>query len=388
MTPLIGRTAELDMLRQRWAHCSDSEMRCVLLTGEPGIGKSRMLRAFRDSISADAHEVVSFHCSSYYRNSPFWPVLQRLQRVFGLDPKALIASDVERLEAGLATLGVDIEETIPVLTTLLGIPTAERYPAIDASSPSFKRRTLDVLVAMIQRKTHIQPLLVVVEDVHWIDPSSLEFVRLMLERLVAARLLVLLTARPEFKPGWTYPHFVQLNLDRLSRRDCIAMIERLTGSKPLPRLVLDQIVAKTDGVPLFVEELTKTVLQSDLLHDTGRSYELGLSEFPVTAPLEAASHASKPSGQLVGRWYRSIGDETEVRFEVINAGAAIEPALLPRLFDPLQRGPDAGSRQGANLGLGLYIARQIAAAHGGKIDVRSDAQETAFTVSLPRRAVT
>jgi class 3 adenylate cyclase/tetratricopeptide (TPR) repeat protein len=274
MTPLVGRTAELDMLRQRWTQSSDGEMRCVLLTGEPGIGKSRMLRAFRDSIGADAHEVVSIHCSSYYRNSPFWPVIQRLQRAFDLDPKALTVSDVERLEAGLGAPDVDIEETILVLTTLLGIPTAERYPAIDASSPSFKRRTLDVLVAMIEMKTHIQPVLVVVEDVHWIDPSSLEFVRLMLERLVAARLLVLLTARPEFKPGWTYPHFVQVNLDRLSRRDCIAMIERLTDGKPLPRLVLDQIVAKTDGVPLFVEELTKTVLWGDLLHDTGRSYEL------------------------------------------------------------------------------------------------------------------
>ncbi|MFP3566150.1 AAA family ATPase [Paraburkholderia sp. SIMBA_030] len=284
MTPLIGRTAELDMLRQRWTQSSDGEMRCVLLTGEPGIGKSRMLRAFRDSISADAHEVVSFHCSSYYRNSPFWPVLQQLQRAFDLDPKALTASDVDRLGAGLGTLGVDIEETILVLTTLLGIPTAERYPSIDASSSSFKRRTLDVLVAMIEKKTHLQPVLVVVEDVHWIDPSSLEFVQLMLERLVAARLLVLLTARPEFKPGWTYPHFVQVNLDRLSRRDCIAMIERLTDGKPLPRLVLDQIVAKTDGVPLFVEELTKTVLQGDLLHDAGRSYELKEAPKAIAIP--------------------------------------------------------------------------------------------------------
>ncbi|WP_031361437.1 adenylate/guanylate cyclase domain-containing protein [Caballeronia sordidicola] len=284
MTPLIGRTAELDMLRQRWKQGADGEMRCVLLIGEPGIGKSRMLRALRDSISADAHEVVSFHCSSYYRDSPFWPVLQRLQRAFGLDPKALTASDVERLETGLGTLGVDIEETILVLTTLLGIPTAQRYPGIDASSPSFKRRTLEVLVAMIEKMTHLQPVLVIVEDVHWIDPSSLEFVRLMLEQLVADRLLVLLTARPEFKPGWTYPHLVQVNLDRLSRRDCIAMIERLTDGKLLPRLVLEQIVGKTDGVPLFVEELTKAVLQGELLHDAGRSYELKRAPHAIAIP--------------------------------------------------------------------------------------------------------
>lgn len=274
LTPLIGRTAELDMLRQRWKQSCDGEMRCVLLTGEPGIGKSRILRAFRDSIGGDAYEIIPFHCSSYYRNSPFWPVLQRMQRAFRLDPKTFAAADAERLEATLAALGVDAAEAAPVLTTLLGLPTAGRYPSIDASSPSFKRRTLDVLVSIVERMANAQPVLLILEDAHWLDPSTLEYLRVMLERLVSARLLLLLTARPEFKPGWTYPHLVQVNLDRLSRRDRIAMIEKLTGGKSLPSLVLDQIVAKTDGVPLFVEELTKTVLQGDLLREAGGRYEL------------------------------------------------------------------------------------------------------------------
>jgi class 3 adenylate cyclase/tetratricopeptide (TPR) repeat protein len=274
LTPLIGRTAELEMLRQRWKQSAEGETRCVLLIGEPGIGKSRMLRAFRDSITGDTQEIVSFHCSAYYRNSPFWPVLQWLQRAFGLDPKAFAESDVERLEAELGARGVDAEEAAPVLAALLGMPAPGRYPAIDASSPAFKRRTLDVLVALIEKMTRRQPVLLVVEDAHWIDPSSQEFVRLMLERLVAARLLVLLTARPEFTPGWTYPHLVQVNLDRLSRRDRIAIVERLTEGKSLPAFVLEQIVAKTDGIPLFVEELTKAVLQGDLLRDVGARYEL------------------------------------------------------------------------------------------------------------------
>jgi class 3 adenylate cyclase/tetratricopeptide (TPR) repeat protein len=317
MTPLIGRAAELEMLRQRWKQSSDGEMRCVLLIGEPGIGKSRLLRAFRDSINADAHEVVSFHCSSYYSNSPFWPVAQRLQRVFGLDPKALTTADAERLEAGLRTSCVDVEETMLVLTTLLGIPISERYSAIDASSPSFKRRTLEVLAAMIEKMTRLRPVLVVVEDVHWIDPSSLEFVRLMLERLVAARLLLLVTGRPEFKPGWTYPHLVQVNLDRLSRRDCLAIIELLTDRKPLPPVVLEQIVAKTDGVPLFVEELTKAVLQGDLLHDTGRSYELKGAAHAVAIPntlqgsllsrLDRLEPAVKETAQIAATVGREFG---------------------------------------------------------------------------------
>ncbi|TCG03830.1 guanylate cyclase [Paraburkholderia steynii] len=274
ITPLIGRAAELEMLRRHWRQSVDGEMRCVLLTGEPGIGKSRMLRALCDGISDDSHVVVSLHCSAYYRNSPFWPVQRWLQRTFGVGPDASDTSDMERLEAGIARLGVDADEMLLVLTSLLGIPTGARHPTVETSSPSFKRRTLDVLVAILETSTRVQPVLFVVEDAHWIDPSSLEFVRLVVERLVSSRLLVLVTARPEFEPRWTYPHLVQRNLDRLSRRDCVAMVERLTGSKRLPDLVLDQIVSKTDGVPLFVEELTKTVLQGDLLQDAGVSYEL------------------------------------------------------------------------------------------------------------------
>ncbi|WP_321798230.1 AAA family ATPase [Caballeronia sp. J97] len=279
ITPLIGRNAELDMIRQRWKQSVEGEMRCMLLTGEPGIGKSRVLRALCDSIDEESHAIVPLHCSAYYRNSPFWPVLRWLQRTFGVGADVPDASDgpdrsdSERLQSGIARLGLDADETFLVLANLLGVPAATRDPAVDTSSPSFKRRTLDVLVAMLEASTRVQPVLVVVEDAHWIDPSSLEFVRLVIERLMSARLLVLLTARPEFEPGWTFPHLVQLKLDRLSRRDSVAMIERLTGGKRLPALVLDQIVSKTDGVPLFVEELIKAVLQGDSLQDAGMSYE-------------------------------------------------------------------------------------------------------------------
>jgi class 3 adenylate cyclase/tetratricopeptide (TPR) repeat protein len=274
MTPLIGRAAELEVILQRWKQSVEGEMRCVLLIGEPGIGKSRVLRAVCDSIGEESHATVSLHCSAYDRDSPFWPVLRWLQRTFGVGLSVADASDRERLKAGILKLGADVDETLLVLASLIGIPTDASHPTVDTSSPSFKRRTLDVLVGILETSTRAQPVLLVVEDAHWIDPSSLEFIRLVLERLISARLLVLLTARPEFEAGWTFPHLVQLNLDRLSRRDCAAMIERLTGGKRLPDLVLDQIVSKTDGVPLFVEELTKAVLQGDLLRDAGISYEL------------------------------------------------------------------------------------------------------------------
>ncbi|MEI6002526.1 AAA family ATPase [Paraburkholderia bengalensis] len=280
VTPLVGRAAELDMIRQRWEHSVDGEMGCVLVIGEPGIGKSRVLRAFCDSIRRDDHEVVSFHCSPYHRNSPFWPVIRWLQRAVGLGPDG----NIEQLRTDFTNIAVDAEEARFVLATLLGIPTDARHPDPDVSSPSFNRLTLDVLVAIVEDLTRVRPLLVMVEDAQWIDPSSREFVPLVIARLVTARLLVLMTARTGFAPEWNYPHLLCVKLDRLSRRESVAIIEQLTNGKPLPGSVLDQIVSKTDGVPLFVEELTKAVLQGDLLHDLGTSYELRRAPRAIAIP--------------------------------------------------------------------------------------------------------
>ncbi|GJH30836.1 adenylate/guanylate cyclase domain-containing protein [Caballeronia novacaledonica] len=274
MTPLIGRSAELDTIRRCWKQSTAGRMRCVTLIGEPGIGKSRMLRAFTDSIGEDAPTTVSLQCSPYYFNSPFWPVLNWVQRAYGLDPKASDALNLERLYAGIGASGADAEEIVLVLATLLGIPTGERYATIDASSPSFKRRTSRALVALIESMADRKPVLLVIEDAHWIDPSSLELVRIVVAEMLSARLMVVLTARPEFRPEWTYPSLVRIGLDRLSHADCAAMIQRLTEGKPVPTVVLDEIVGKTDGVPLFVEELTKTVIQGGQLHDAGNRYEL------------------------------------------------------------------------------------------------------------------
>jgi TolB-like protein/class 3 adenylate cyclase len=272
LTPMIGRRAELELLRQRWEQSCDGEMRGVLLIGEPGIGKSRTLRALSDSIEGADHQTVSFHCSAYHRDSAFWPVLEVLQRFFGLDPTK--PAEAEEFERALAAFTVDVEEAALVLWNLLDMPASARYPKIDTSLLSFRQRCLTVLVDLVADMARRQPVLLVVEDAHWVDPSTLDLLRALLERLTASRLLLVVTARPEFKPDWRYPHLVPLNLDRLSRRDSFEMIAQLTGGKPLPEGVLDQIAAKTDGVPLFVEELTKTILQGDLLRDAGEHYEL------------------------------------------------------------------------------------------------------------------
>jgi class 3 adenylate cyclase/tetratricopeptide (TPR) repeat protein len=312
LTPMVGRRAELEMLRQRWEQSCDGEMRGVLLIGEPGIGKSRTVRALRDSI--EGAQTLALHCSSYHRDSAFWPVLQMLQRSFGLDPTR--PADTGQFERALA--GVDLEETILVLSTLLDMPASARYPKIDTALISYRPRCLTVLVGLVADLARRQPLLLVVEDAHWIDPSTLELLRALLERLTASRLLLVITARPEFKPDWRHPQLLQLNLDRLSRRDSVDMIAQLTGGKPLPEGVLDQMVAKTDGVPLFVEELTKAILRGDLLRKAGARYELNRPLPAIAIPdtlqdslmsrldrLEPAVKAVAQIASTIGREFRT-----------------------------------------------------------------------------------
>jgi class 3 adenylate cyclase/tetratricopeptide (TPR) repeat protein len=272
LTPLVGRTAELEMLRQRWQQALDSEMRCVLLVGEAGIGKSRLIRAFRDGLSELPHQSITWYCSSSYGHSAFFPAILWLCRALSIDPQEEGSAD--RLRVALDSLGVGLAGATETLSSLLGLAGAEATDASDMSGLVFKRKVLDALAATIEAMAARQPLLMAIEDAHWIDPSTLELLRELQERLPTSRLMLLITARPEFRPDWSYPQFVQVNLDRLSRRERHVMVEQITGGKALPDFVLDTIVARTDGVPLFVEELTKTVLENNSWRDAGTHYEL------------------------------------------------------------------------------------------------------------------
>src|SRR6266404_874280 len=247
MTSLVGREAELDMLRRRWSQARDGEMRCILLGGDAGIGKSRVLRALRDSLINEPHGFLPLFCSSYHLNSAFWPVLDWFRRTLRLDGRARSPGGGEALAGVIGPLDLDMAVAMPVLGAFLDLPGSDRYAPADTAAPSFRRQLIDVLVKVVGGMAQRQPLLLVVEDAHWIDPSTLELLQQLQEQLSTARLLLLITARPEFRPGWTYPQFVQINLDRLSRRDRMVMVERLVGSHQLPESVLEEIVAKTDG---------------------------------------------------------------------------------------------------------------------------------------------
>jgi class 3 adenylate cyclase/predicted ATPase len=285
LTPLVGREHELAIILERWAWAKDGDGQVVLLAGEPGIGKSRLIRAVREQLSGEPHIALSHFCSPHHTNSALHPVITQMKRVagFGLqdEPEAKLAK-LERL-LGQATERLD--ETVPLLAALLGISASDRYPALNLSPQRQKQRTLEVLIEQLAGLARASPVLALYEDAHWIDPSSLELLDLLVERVRALPVLVIITYRPEFSPPWTgHAHITALPLNRLGRRQAVAIVGRITGGKALPGEVLDQIVAKTDGVPLFVEELTKTVLESGLLADEGDHYELSRPLPPLAIP--------------------------------------------------------------------------------------------------------
>ncbi|WOH47519.1 adenylate/guanylate cyclase domain-containing protein [Bradyrhizobium sp. sBnM-33] len=285
LTPLVGRENEVGLLLEHWERAKEGEGQVVLLGGEPGIGKSRLVRALRGRLENEPHTALSHYCSPHHQTSPLYPVIGLLERAAGFTADDPAATRLEKLEALLALSTDRVAAVAPLLAALLSLETAARYPPLDMSPHRQKERTLEELVDQVLGLASCRPVLVLYEDVHWADPTSLELLDLMVDRVQGAPVLVLITFRPEFAPPWTrHAHVTALTLSRLSRRQGAAMVARLSGGKALPPAVLDQIVAKTDGVPLFVEELTRTVLETNLLRDEGDHYALAGPLPPMAIP--------------------------------------------------------------------------------------------------------
>ena len=285
LTPLVGREEEIALLLRCWGEARDGEGQAVLLAGEPGIGKSRLVRELRVRLSKEPHTRLLCQCSPHHTASPLHPLIEQLERAAGFartDPPAM---RLDKLEALLARGTERLDEVVPLIAALLGVPTGERYPALTLTPDVQKRRTLQALVDRIAGLAAEQPVLALFKDVHWIDPSTLELLSMVMERIRRLPVLVLVTFRPEFQPPWTgHAHVTALSISRLGRRQGADLVARVTGDKPLPGEVVEQIVARTDGVPLFVEELTKTVLESGLLADAGDHFELSGPLPPLAIP--------------------------------------------------------------------------------------------------------
>jgi class 3 adenylate cyclase/tetratricopeptide (TPR) repeat protein len=285
LTPLVGREHELGILLERWGWAKDGDGQVVLLSGEPGIGKSRVIRALREHLEDEPHTPLTHYCSPYHTNSALHPVIALLEREARLDRGDPPEEQLAKLEAVLARAGGRPDDVVPLMAALLGVPTGARYPALTLIPEVQKQRTWQALVDQIAGLATQRPVLLLYEDAHWIDPSTLELLGLVIERIRRLPVLVLITFRPEFQPLWTaQTHVTTLAMSRLGRRQGADLVARVTPGKPLPAEVVEQIVARTDGVPLFVEELTKTILESGLLADAGDRYVLSGPLPPLAIP--------------------------------------------------------------------------------------------------------
>ena len=285
ITPLVGREEEIDLLLRRWQQAKDGEGQIVLLSGEAGVGKSRIVRSFREYLEDEPRNRVLYYCSPFHQNTAFYPAKDQLVRVLRFGNKDGIEAKLDKLEAMLGELGLPVSEIAPLLATLLSLPAKERYPVPLLGAAELKKKIFEALIAMIDAMAIRNPMLMLIEDLHWIDPSTLELLNLLTKHMRSTRIVLLLTYRPEFNPPWSdHSHVTELSLNRLSRKESLAMIAKIADGKAMPEEVVDEIVTKTDGMPLFVEELTKTVLESGILDDAGNRYVLSEPLPPLAIP--------------------------------------------------------------------------------------------------------
>ncbi len=285
LTDLIDRENELDFLLERQRLAWKGEGQIVLISGEPGIGKSRLVATLAERIAGEPHTRLRYQCSPYHTNSALRPFIAQLERAAGFKADDTSEQRLDKLEAVLAMGASRIEGVAPLFAALLSIPFGERYPPLALSPTQQRRRTLAALLDQFEGLARRRPILLSFEDANWADATSLELLDLTVERVRQLPVLALFTFRPEFEPPWVgLPNVGTLTLGRLDRNGVESMVARVTGGRVPPPEVMKQIVAKTDGNPLFVEELTKAVLETGILVEDGEGYRLEGPLPPLAIP--------------------------------------------------------------------------------------------------------
>jgi predicted ATPase/class 3 adenylate cyclase len=309
---LVGRDEEVGLLLRRWEQSKDGLGQVVFISGEAGIGKSSLTATMRTRVAQEGATRITFRCSPYHTNSALYPVNTHLEQMLGFERGDSPDAKLDKLEQALKSTNLPLEESVPLLANLLSVPVHDRYPTPTTSPQQQRQQTVDTLVAWLIEESEKQPVLAVWEDLHWTDPSTLEMLGLVLEQSPTVSMFNVLTFRPEFSPPWpTRSHMTPLTLNRLERLQVEALITHLARGKALPSEVVEHIVTKTDGVPLYVEELTKMLLASELLREEADHYAL-------TGPLSTVAIPDTLQDSLMARL-----DQLNQAKEVAQLGAVL-----------------------------------------------------------------
>lgn len=341
VSALVARGQELALLEERWARACDDHGQAVLVTGEGGIGKSRIIAAMRSTMQNDSARQIVFRCSPHHTNSALYPVRQHLERLMGFNRVDDSATKWRKLDQVIGGYRFSDAETSQLFANLLSVPVPEAQTTLRLSPQQEQERAQASMIAWIAEEAEQNPLLQVWEDLHWADPSSLEPIGALVDQLPSMRVLVLLSARPEFEAAWgARSQFTPLTLARLSAADVELIVANVAGGKSLPGDLTAEIIERTDGVPLFVEEMTKAILESEALEEHADRFQLvgpiDSARIPVTLHDSLTARLDRlGSAKRLAQVASAIG--RQVHYAVLREVTALEDAGLQAQLDMLVR---------------------------------------------------
>jgi len=372
MTALVGREEESELLLRRWLRANSGEGQVVLLSGEAGIGKSRLTAGLLEGVAAEPHTRLRYFCSPQHTDSAFYPIIGQMERAAGLVPDDTPQARLDKLDAMLARTSTSAEDAA-LIAEMLSLPNDGRYPTVQLMPEQRRQRTLDALTSQLEALTRSSPVLITFEDAHWSDPTSLEAFGRSVDRIATLRVMLIMTFRPEFDPPWIgRPHVTSLTINRLAQREAGAIIDHLVGSHVLPASIRQDIIDRTDGIPLFVEEMTKAVLEAES--------EDAVERIAAAVPFPALAVPASLHASLMARL-----DRLGVAKEVAQVGAAIGRTFSHSLLAAVARRPEVELESAIDrlIAAGLLF-RQGVPPHATYLFKHSLVRDTAYGTLLRR----